>query len=162
MRPIFHGPASATPEPPVSRDQRIGRAIVPWLGIAGALQFRQYPPRECLAQFHAPLVEGVDAPDGALGEDQVLVEGHQGTQHGGGEALGHEETGGAVAGEGLVGGQRLGHAFGLHFLQGFPEGQGLGLGQHVGDQQIVVAAQGVQALGEGDEIAGDEIGRAHV
>ena len=38
------------------------------------LQFRQDALRQRLAQFHAPLVKRVDAPEGALGKDDVLVQ----------------------------------------------------------------------------------------
>ena len=34
----------------------------------------------CLAQLDPPLVEGVDPPDRALGEDAVLVQGDQGAE----------------------------------------------------------------------------------
>jgi hypothetical protein len=38
-----------------------------------ALKLRNNPLGQNLAQFHAPLVERVDVPDGTLGEDAVLV-----------------------------------------------------------------------------------------
>src|SRR4051812_28550666 len=42
-----------------------------------ALEFRDDAPGQDLAQLDAPLIERVDAPDRALGEDAVLVECHQ-------------------------------------------------------------------------------------
>lgn len=38
-----------------------------------AAQFWQNFPRQLFAEFYAPLVEGVDVPDDALGEDFVFV-----------------------------------------------------------------------------------------
>src|SRR5262249_1099069 len=55
-------------------DQRVGRAVMLGLRLRCALELRNDPLGEHLAQLHAPLVEGVDLPDGALGEDAVLIE----------------------------------------------------------------------------------------
>ena len=38
-------------------------------------EFRQDCLRELFAEFHAPLIEGIDVPDDALREDFMLVEG---------------------------------------------------------------------------------------
>src|SRR4051794_21106837 len=61
---------------PVAADQRVGRAIVVQIRLLRAVQFRQDPLREHLAEFHAPLVERVDVPDRALREHTVLIEGN--------------------------------------------------------------------------------------
>src|SRR3954454_20062404 len=45
---------------------------------------------EDLAQLDAPLVEGVDVPDGALYEHLVLVQRDQLAQHGGGQLAGED------------------------------------------------------------------------
>ena len=42
-----------------------------------ALEFGDNLLRQHLAQFDTPLVDGVDVPDDALGEDSVLVERHE-------------------------------------------------------------------------------------
>ena len=44
----------------------------------------------------------------------------------------------------------------LTSLGGLAEGQRLGLGEDVGHQHVVMPAERVQGLGEGDEVAGDE------
>ena len=44
------------------------------LGLRQALELGDDALRQNLAQLHAPLVEGIDLPDRALGEDAVLVE----------------------------------------------------------------------------------------
>ena len=45
--------------------------------FGGGFQFAEDLLGEDFAQLHAPLVEGVDVPDDALGEDAVLVEGDE-------------------------------------------------------------------------------------
>ena len=47
------------------------------LGLFRALQLRDNALGQGLAQLDTPLVERVDAPDGPLGEDAVLVEGDE-------------------------------------------------------------------------------------
>ena len=42
-----------------------------------AFQFGNNPLGQHLAQFHSPLVEGIDLPDSALGERRVLVKDNQ-------------------------------------------------------------------------------------
>src|SRR5207249_2897153 len=67
--------------------------------------------RQRLAELHAPLVEGVDAPDRALHEDLVLVERDEGAEHGRREPLGEDRVGGAVARERAVRDRQRRHAF---------------------------------------------------
>src|SRR5262249_40577230 len=42
-----------------------------------ALRRGKYPARDLLAELHAPLVEGIDPPDGGLREHLVLVKGDE-------------------------------------------------------------------------------------
>ena len=72
-------------------------------GEGGVGEFLEDLAGEDLAELDAPLVEGVDVPDDALGEDLVLVEGDEGAEGAGGELVGEEGVGGVVALEGLVG-----------------------------------------------------------
>src|SRR5262249_59275256 len=58
----------------VAADQCVGRTIVIELGFRRAFELRNDPLSQSLAQFDAPLVEGVDLPDRSLGEDAMLVE----------------------------------------------------------------------------------------
>ena len=59
----------------------------------------------CLPSSTPHLVEGIDVPDHALGEDFVLVEGDQRAEHCGGQFRVEEGVGRAVAGEGFGGHQ---------------------------------------------------------
>ena len=92
---------------------------------------------ELLAELDAPLVEAVDAPHHALGEGEVLVERDQLAEHGRGQLGRHDRRGRPVAGEdpgrydGLVG------ALGAHLVGGLAEGQRPGLGEEVGQEQLV-------------------------
>src|SRR5271169_5221756 len=47
----------------IAPDQRIGRAVVVEGGFRRALELRDDPLGQHLAQFDAPLIEGVDLPD---------------------------------------------------------------------------------------------------
>src|SRR5579862_1049041 len=59
----------------VSSDQRIRRAVV--LARRRTLKLRDDVLGQHLAQFHTPLIEGVDLPDRALRKDAVLVQSYQ-------------------------------------------------------------------------------------
>src|SRR3954453_17737647 len=100
-----------------------------WPSTGGrlALEFRDDAPGQDLAQLDAPLIERVDAPDRALGEDAVLVECHQRSERPGGRTLGENEVGRPVPRERPVRYQSVGHALGPDLVAGLSEGQGLGL-----------------------------------
>ena len=74
----------------------------------------------------------------------------------GGEHVGEDGVGGAVAFEDLVRDEGFGDAFGLDFVGGLAEGERFGLGEDVGHEHVVMAAERVEGLGEADEVAGDE------
>ena len=70
-------------EQPATTDPTTGARALP-IYATTAYQFRDtqhaadlFALRELLAELDAPLVERVDVPDRALGEDAVLVERHQ-------------------------------------------------------------------------------------
>ena len=113
---------------------------------------------EDFAEFDAPLVEGVDVPEDALGEDAHFVEGDEAAEDGGGEFFGEDDIGRAVAVEDAVRGECGGGAFGFDFGEGFSEREGLGLREDIGHEDVVMSAEWVERLGEGDEVAGDEAG----
>ena len=53
---------------------------------------------------------------------------------------------------------RLRRALGSDLLLGLAERQRLGLGEHVGHQQVVVVAERIQRLGETDQVDRDQLG----
>ncbi len=85
---------------------------------------------QLLAELDAPLVEAVDAPHHALDEHDVLVEGDQLTEHRRRELGRQDRRRRPVAGERAP---RLVGAVAT-------ERQRLGLGDQVGDEQVVVVA----------------------
>jgi hypothetical protein len=112
-----------------------------------------------LAELDTPLVEGVDVPDGTLGEGQVLVVGDQSTQSGRGDLLGQNGGGGTVAQEGLVGDKLVGGALCADILRGLANHESLGLGEVVGGEHllVLVVLDRVVRLGSQDEVGGDEL-----
>src|SRR5579883_1314476 len=86
----------------IQSNQCVGRAIVGELWLLGAFQFGDDAVGKHFAQFDAPLVEGVDIPDGALREDLVFVEGDELAQRLRGQTLSKDGIGWAVALEGTV------------------------------------------------------------
>ena len=54
-------------------DERIGGTVVFQRRLVGLLKLRNDLLRQNFAEFHAPLIEGVDLPDGPLREDAVFV-----------------------------------------------------------------------------------------
>src|SRR4029077_15342178 len=82
-RPPLHDRLARVAEAAVAPDQGIGRAVVVEPGLGGSLGLGRDASGQRLAELHTPLVERVDAPDGALHEDLVLVERHQPSERGG-------------------------------------------------------------------------------
>src|ERR1700730_4062110 len=58
----------------VATDQIVRRTVMAELGLGLAHQLGDDALGQYLAEFDAPLVERVDVPDGALGEDVMLVQ----------------------------------------------------------------------------------------
>ncbi len=111
------------------------------LGFGITLELGDDPFGQDLAKLDAPLVERVDLPDRALGEDAMLIECDQGPEHLGREAFSQEDVRRPVALERAVRHQPVGRSLGLDRFGCLAESQGLGLGEHVGHQQVVMVAQ---------------------
>ena len=110
-----------------------------------ALQFGNNPLRQLLAKLHAPLVERVDLPDGALGKHAVLVQRHQLAQRFGREPLRQNHVRRPVALKHPMRHQPVRRAFRLHLLGRFSERQRLGLREHIRHQHVVVPPSGFSA-----------------
>jgi len=129
-----------------------------------ALEFRLDGFGELFAEFHAPLVERVDVPDDALRENLVLVEGDERAERFRRERFVEERVRRFIAGEGFGRNQQIrriaitgGDEFRAGFVSRFALHERLGLGEEVGDEDFVVAAERVVGLSRGKEVARDEL-----
>ena len=140
-------------------DERVGAAVV-LVDLALAVELAENALGELLAELDAPLVEGVDVPDGALNEREVLVVSNQGTESTRGDLLGQDGGCGPVAEESLVRNELIGSALGLDGFGGLADHEGLGLCEEVGGEHalVLVAVDRVVRLDSEDEVGGDELG----
>src|SRR3984893_17745723 len=142
----------------VAADQVVGRTVMAelWLGLA--LELGDDALGQNLAEFDAPLIEGIDVPDGALGEHAVLVERNQLSQRRRGQSVHQNGVGRPIAFEYPVRDKPSGRAFGLDLLGRFSEGERLGLRKYIRQQHIMMPAEWVERLSKSDEVTGDEPG----
>jgi hypothetical protein len=140
-------------------DKGVGAAVV-LADFTFTIQLAENALGKLLAELDAPLVEGVDVPDGALDESEVLVVSDQRAERAGGDFLGQDRGGGPVAEESLVGNELVGSAFGLDGFGGLADHEGLRLCEEVGGEHalVLVAVDGVVRLNGQDEVGGDELG----
>ena len=137
--------------------------------ITGTVKLGQDSLGKGLSEFNAPLIEGVDVPDGALSEDLHLVDSNENSKHLGGKLLEQKGVGWAVSledlvrnkGRNLVGGH-LSLKLSGNSLSALSESKGLSLGKEVGHKDGVVVSRSSNVLGEivlgrdgGQEIARD-------
>ena len=128
--------------------------------LLGLVKLRQDLLGQRLAELDTPLVKAVDVPDGALGEGEVLVVDNQSTKSGRCDLVGQDGCGGSVTQEGLVSDEVLGRTLSLDLIGSLADHKGLSLGKEVGCKHllVLVALNGVVALGGKDEVGGDELG----
>ena len=117
------------------------------VGSSRALELGDDALREHLPELDPPLVERVDVPDHALGEDGVLVEGDEPAERGRREPVEQQRVRRAVALEDAVGHEPVGRALGLHLVRGLAERERLGLREDVREQDVVVAPERGRADG---------------
>src|SRR5262249_44393130 len=140
----------------IPADQRVGGAVVLKLWFGRALELWNDPLGKCLAQFHTPLIKRIDLPDRALCEHDVFVKRDQFAQGRRRQSLQHEGVRRAVSLKQPMRHEPVGCPFGLDLISGLAERQRLRLGEHVGEQHIVMPVQGIKGLSKRDEIAGYE------
>ena len=85
-------------------------------GLRLALKFRNDSLSEYLAKFDSPLIERINVPNSALGEDQVLVKGNKLTQCLRREPLSKNRGRWAITFEHSMRYEPIGCAFCLHFV----------------------------------------------
>src|SRR6202022_4266582 len=120
-RASLHYPSRLALELVVTADQVVGRTVMAelWLGLA--LVLGDDALGQNLAEFDAPLIEGIDVPDGALGEHAVLVERNQLSQRRRGQSVHQDGVGRSIAFETPVRDKPIERAFGLDLLGRFSE-----------------------------------------
>ena len=123
------------------------------LGLAFAFELGDDALSQDLAEFDAPLIERVDVPDRPLGEDTVLVECNQLSKRLRSQTIHHDGVRWPIAFEHPVRDEPIERSFGLDLLARFSEGERLGLCKYVRQQHIVMPAELVERLREGDEVA---------
>lgn len=130
------------------------------LAISRLIQLLENLLGQALAQLDTPLVEGVDVPNGTLGEGEVLVVDNQSTELSGTDVAANQDAGsGTVTQEDLVLHQVLRSALGLDLLCGLADHKSLSLCQVVGCQHLLVqvVGDGVVGLSGQDEIRRNEL-----
>src|ERR1700691_6058106 len=111
-----------------------------------------------LAQLDAPLIEGINLPDGALGKYRVLIERDQLAQRFWCEFFRQEDVGRAVALKDAMRNQPIRRPLSLYLLRCLSESQGLGLGKDVGQEHVMVPPERIESLLKTDEVTGNQPG----
>src|SRR4030095_12941546 len=125
-------------------------------GLRFTLKFRDNALGQHLPEFHAPLIEWVDLPDGPLGEHAVLVKGDQLAENSWSEPIGEDGVGRAIALEDPVGYEPVRRAFGLDLLSPLSQRQGFALSEDVCQKHVVMSAKVIQRLGKRDKVTRDQ------
>lgn len=139
----------------IALDESVRRAIMSQLRLSGALQFWNDAVRQYLAQFNAPLIKGIDIPDGALYEDFVFVESNNLAQHVGGQARGQDGVGWMIPFKGAMCYLEGWYTISSDLFSSLAEGEGLGLRKEVCHQEIMMGFDWIERLTEANEVCWD-------
>src|SRR3984885_2557401 len=142
----------------VAADKVVGGSIMLQPRIIRSLNLGNDVLGEHLAQLDAPLIEGIDLPDGALGEYRVLIERDQLAQRFWCEFFRQEDVRRAVALKDAMRNQPIRCSLSLDLLRCLSESQGFGLGKDVGQQHVMVPSKGIEGLLKTDEVTGNQPG----
>src|SRR5258708_27714794 len=121
--------------------------------LASVLEFRDDALGQNLAELNAPLVERINVPEQALVEDGMLVKRDQLAKYFRRKLVSQNRVRWPVAFEDPVWHQPVRRAFRLHLFRRFAEGKRLGLGENIGQQDIVMRLQLLEILGKSNEVA---------
>ncbi len=143
-------------------DQGCGRRILACQNLAVSFDSRHQIERQLLAEFDAPLVEGIYTPHDTLHKGDVLIEGNQLAQHPRGQARSHNRGRRTVAAEDTGVYHVLGGTFGTYLILGLAESERLSLCKEVCEEEFVhillAILGGVHRVGEGQEVRRDKAG----
>src|SRR6266849_1926646 len=124
------------------------------LGLGLALEFGDDALGQDLAQLNAPLVKGINVPYGSLGEDAVFVERNQLTQSGRRQSVHENGVGWPITLEHPMRNEPIRCALGVYLFGRLAERECLGLGEDVRDEHVMMSAQRIERVVEGDEVGG--------
>ena len=113
-------------------------------GLYRALQFRDNALRQNLAQLNAPLVERIEIPYDALGENVMLVERDQLPQSRGCQPFSEDHVRWPVALKHAVRDEPVGCAIRSYFFGRFTESQCCRLRKHIRQKYVVVRVKLIQ------------------
>src|SRR5271165_4727541 len=139
-------------------NQSIGGTVVLKRRLFGVGKLRDNALSQHFTEFHTPLIEGIDLPDGALCENAVLVERDEFAQDLRRQAIGQDRGRRTVALKRFVRHQPLGSSSRRNFLRRFTERQRLRLRQYIGEEQVMMNSQRIELVHESDEVAWDRLG----
>src|SRR6185503_8994448 len=125
-------------------------------GLRLALKFRNDALGQHFAQLNPPLIERINIPDNALGEDAMLVKSDELAERFRREPLGEERIRWTVALEDAMRHEPIRRALSFDLVRRLAEGQCLGLSEDIREQHIVMLAKWVECLVERDEVAWNE------
>src|SRR5215813_7317527 len=127
------------------------------IGFSVTLKFRDNALRQSLAEFHAPLVERVNIPNNALGEDRVFIQGNELTKRFRCELVRKNRVGWPVAGEDAMGHEPIRRALRFHLLGRLAERKRFCLSEYICQQHVVVRPQRIEWFRECDEVTGNKL-----
>src|SRR4030095_2152864 len=143
---------------PIATDQAISRTVVRKHRFGCTLEFRNDALGQRLAQLDTPLIEGVDTPDSTLRENAVLVQCDKFPERFRRELIRDDCIGRMVTLEYAVRHKPIRHALRFRLLGSLAECQRFGLSQNIGDEHVVMAAERIGRLREGDKVTRNEPG----
>ena len=141
----------------VELDERLRGGVLGSQGLV-VMECRRNLLGELLAKLDAPLIVGVNAPDRALNERDVLIERDELAECERGELVSEDRGRGTVAREAPRRHDLFRRALGAHLVGRLAESEGLGLRKEVAQEELmdilVAILGGMRRVGEGDEIGG--------
>src|SRR6185369_12619696 len=140
----------------ITPNQSVGRTIVVQYRFGGVFEVRNNALRQDFAEFNAPLIERIDVPEDTLSEYRVLVERDQLAECFGVELSSQDCVRGTIAFKDAVRHKPIRRSLRFYLLGSLTKCQGLGLGEHIGQQDVVMAAQPIRSPRERDEVARDQ------
>src|ERR1700680_877676 len=140
----------------VSTDQVVCGTVVREGRFFLALHFGNDALSQHFAKLNTPLVERIDLPDRALGKHGMFVQSDKFAERLRREPGGKDRIRRTIAFEHAMRDEPIRRALGFDLLRRFAESQRFGLGENVCQKHVMVVAERIKRLCEGDKVARDE------